>query len=507
MKTTILIFAIVCVALGDWSPKVTVMHVTDVHGWVFGHPHNETLNADFGDFASLVQHMKEYAENNNEVFLLFDSGDLIEGTGLSDATPIHGEYIFPIVKMVQNYNGLTMGNHDIGHDNTVELMRTSFINYWNGSYLAANSIWKEDQEDLGAPYQVIEVNGMRILALGYLYNFTQSCNDTEVVDVSDSLLETYFQNAMDEENIDFVVVIAHIDPKSPPELRQIYKAIRNAQPNVPILLLSGHAHEKYYEWYDWNAFTIESGKYFQVLGLVTFYIDDSGNFADFEHQWVDTSRENFYKLAKKDSSDFMTPEGETIRELLTTLYNKLGLNETLGCSPITYSQYAPLNESNSLFSLYINEILPAELFTAMSNQSQYFMCNPYSLRDNLYKGTVTKNDVISIMPFGDSFYYFPSMTGSEIQSLVANANHIPMDKHKRGFVIDTPRYESSGYYTSNTTLVDSQTYDLVCSAYDTIDLGDVLNKLFPGKFQAVPYPGSLTSTVCLENYLKQYMHC
>jgi 2',3'-cyclic-nucleotide 2'-phosphodiesterase (5'-nucleotidase family) len=44
-------------------------------------------------------------------FLLFDTGDLIEGTGLSDATPIHGQYIFDIIKNISTYNGLTMGNH------------------------------------------------------------------------------------------------------------------------------------------------------------------------------------------------------------------------------------------------------------------------------------------------------------------------------------------------------------------------------------------------------------
>ena len=38
--------------------------------------------------------------------MLFDTGDLIEGTGLSDATPIHGQYIFDIIKDVSTYNGL-----------------------------------------------------------------------------------------------------------------------------------------------------------------------------------------------------------------------------------------------------------------------------------------------------------------------------------------------------------------------------------------------------------------
>ena len=53
-----------------------------VHGWVAGHPHNATLNADFGDFCSLVEHMHARAVRENFEFLLFDSGDLTEGTQL-----------------------------------------------------------------------------------------------------------------------------------------------------------------------------------------------------------------------------------------------------------------------------------------------------------------------------------------------------------------------------------------------------------------------------------------
>lgn len=50
----------------------------------------------------------------------------MEGTGLSDASPIHGQYIFPIAQQV-SYDGITIGNHDIGLPDTVSLMRSTFI--------------------------------------------------------------------------------------------------------------------------------------------------------------------------------------------------------------------------------------------------------------------------------------------------------------------------------------------------------------------------------------------
>ena len=74
--------------------KFQIIHTTDIHGWLAGHPHQAELDADFGDFLSLIEHLHTQADANNDHFLLFDSGDLIEGTGLSDATDIHGYLIY-----------------------------------------------------------------------------------------------------------------------------------------------------------------------------------------------------------------------------------------------------------------------------------------------------------------------------------------------------------------------------------------------------------------------------
>jgi 2',3'-cyclic-nucleotide 2'-phosphodiesterase (5'-nucleotidase family) len=70
--------------------KIRIVHTTDIHGWLMGHPHQPWLDADFGDFVSLTEHLSRQSIDNNDDFFMFDSGDLIEGTGLSDATPIHG---------------------------------------------------------------------------------------------------------------------------------------------------------------------------------------------------------------------------------------------------------------------------------------------------------------------------------------------------------------------------------------------------------------------------------
>ncbi|KAI0043124.1 Metallo-dependent phosphatase [Auriscalpium vulgare] len=67
---------------------VNIIHTTDSHGWLLGHQKTSfpepNYSGDFGDFASFVAHMKELALEKNVDLLLVDSGDLHDGTGLSD---------------------------------------------------------------------------------------------------------------------------------------------------------------------------------------------------------------------------------------------------------------------------------------------------------------------------------------------------------------------------------------------------------------------------------------
>jgi len=77
---------------------------------------------------------------------------------------------------------------------------------------------------------------------------------------------------------DLIVIVAHIDPQAPTELEIIYKAIRSVHSTIPIAMLTGHRHRKIFREFDPNAFAIESGRYFENLGIVKFQLKN-GNFS------------------------------------------------------------------------------------------------------------------------------------------------------------------------------------------------------------------------------------
>jgi 2',3'-cyclic-nucleotide 2'-phosphodiesterase (5'-nucleotidase family) len=58
---------------------------------------SDTLDLKISDYYNFITHMKSKA-GKNEFVLAFDSGDLAQGSGLSDATPVYGSFLFEIFK-------------------------------------------------------------------------------------------------------------------------------------------------------------------------------------------------------------------------------------------------------------------------------------------------------------------------------------------------------------------------------------------------------------------------
>ena len=91
----------------EWG-DLNIIHTTDSHGWLLGHQKTSfpepNYSGDLGEFASFVSHMKEIAkvsrgdipgcmeslmnvQKRGVDLLLVDSGDIHDGTGLSDGGP------------------------------------------------------------------------------------------------------------------------------------------------------------------------------------------------------------------------------------------------------------------------------------------------------------------------------------------------------------------------------------------------------------------------------------
>jgi 2',3'-cyclic-nucleotide 2'-phosphodiesterase (5'-nucleotidase family) len=154
---------------------VNIFVVTDTHSWMDAHRHLDSepaTDATYGNLTSFVTSMKEYAATVKKDIFFLDNGDVVDGTGLSNASPVDGEALFPLLMKVP-FDAMAIGNHECYDGDTIKAMiSTDYIASRKGAYLTSNVLLSSTMEPLGSRYVVLEGpnSGVRLLVLGVLYN-------------------------------------------------------------------------------------------------------------------------------------------------------------------------------------------------------------------------------------------------------------------------------------------------------------------------------------------------
>lgn len=106
----------------EWK-AINFLQLTDVHSFIVGNRH-EGIDSDHGDLRSFISHMRDLANERGIDLFVVNIGDIVDGTGMSDATPVPGEFLTPILQMIP-YDAITIGNHELYEDATVENLARS----------------------------------------------------------------------------------------------------------------------------------------------------------------------------------------------------------------------------------------------------------------------------------------------------------------------------------------------------------------------------------------------
>lgn len=252
----------------EWG-QFNVLHTTDTHGWLEGHIKQQTYSADWGDYVSFVKHMRQMAKNMSVDLLLIDTGDLHDGTGLSDATSPDGLLSNPVFENV-NYDLLTIGNHELYVTEVAYETFNNFSKIYGEKYLTSNvqiiNPSTGQFEYIGQKYRYFTTtHGLRIMSFGVLYDFTGNSNVSKVIKAADLVQEQWFKNAVNfDQPIDMFLVLGH-NPSRPTNdastFGTIFTAIRNARPDTPIQIFGGHTHVRDFVVYDDKTTGLESGKF------------------------------------------------------------------------------------------------------------------------------------------------------------------------------------------------------------------------------------------------------
>jgi 2',3'-cyclic-nucleotide 2'-phosphodiesterase (5'-nucleotidase family) len=432
----------------EWR-DINILHLTDVHSFVAGNRH-EGVDADYGDLVSFISHMRDRARERGVELFVVNTGDLVDGTGMSDATPVAGEFLTPILRMVP-YDALTIGNHELYEDSTVENLRkpggllehfgercvTSNQFYRPLGSAASNSSAREQQmEPLSVRHTVLHGpnSGRNLLAFGFLFNFGSFSPNSFVQWVEQAVAEPWFAQAVAAHAAEVVgvAVLAHMGWTD--EAVELIRAAVRAAPggaHLPMVVLAGHTHIRVFSRLDENAGLLESGRYFDTIGMIGFDIpsttasarvapaDGYSNLSStwFEYEYLATNVENLAAVAQVEPGDFSLPAGALVKEEISRVREMFALDEVLGCTPadgpLRYRRRNDLDAPDSLWRLALEEVIPAVVFEPTFNPTQILVAGSGGLRFDIYAGELTRDDTMIVSPFRDSFHLFADLSADE----------------------------------------------------------------------------------------------
>ncbi|RDB25253.1 hypothetical protein Hypma_007377 [Hypsizygus marmoreus] len=432
----------------EWG-DINIIHTTDSHGWLLGHQKasfpEPNYSGDFGDFASFVAHMKEIAIKRDVDLLLVDSGDLHDGTGLSDGFPPGGVDAHDSNKFFSQlpYDLLAVGNHELYiYANALDTHQ-NFAPVFKGRYLSSNvNITVADKR--GNPVSVPVGNrfakfktrkGRKVTSLGVLFNFMGSDKNITVQKVEDMVKETWFAEAIKEEP-DLFLLAGHM-PVAKDNWPVVFDAIRKVHPLTPIMILGGHTHIRDCLQLDGRSISLESGRYMETIGWLTAKLDHRGSHKHikFSRRYLDPNRITFEYHTGRRNFSFDTLKGKFITTGLKALAKRFDLSFLFGTAPRDFTiNQAPYPSENSLLTLFIEEVVPTAVAINNTRASipNIIIANSGSQRFDIYSGPFTKNDQLTASPFTDAFLYIPDVPFDVASQVLPILNDAGAENRKRG---------------------------------------------------------------------------
>jgi hypothetical protein len=359
---------------------------------------------------------------------------------LYDGSEPKGEYTFDILKE-QDIDLLCSGNHELYKANSSNNEYNITVPNFKDSYLASNldiiDPRNGDRVPLARRYKKFSTRnqGIRILAMGFLFDFKGNANNTIVQPVKDTVKEDWFQRAIRDQDVDLILIFGHVAIRSP-EYDTIFKEIRSVQWDTPIAFLGGHSHIRDYKKYDSKSYALESGRYMETIGfmsisgLPTHKKDDvsAQGSIKFDRRYIDNNLFSLHHHSRTNESNFNTERGLNTSKAIQSARKGLKLDKLRGCAPIDFFvNRAPYPSDYSIFTWLEKEVFPTQfsksIRVAKESKDAIILINTGAVRFDIFKGPFTRDTEYLVSPFTSGFRYLadvPLKTARRILDLINN---------------------------------------------------------------------------------------
>ncbi|KAF2633707.1 ser/Thr protein phosphatase-like protein family [Macroventuria anomochaeta] len=449
-----------------WA-QLNFLHTTDIHGWWGGHLQEASFSADWGDYVSFAKHMRDKADAEGVDLLVVDTGDRVEGNAIYDSSKPRGKFTYEIAKE-QHIDLISSGNHELYKADTAEGEYYHTVRDFQGSYLASNLDIYDPRtgylEPLAPRYKKFTTKnqGIRVLAFGFIFDFTGNANNTVVTRVEDTVNEDWFKEALKDDDLDLIVVFGHVDIRSP-EYAILFSTIRAAHNDLPIQFFGGHSHIRDYKIFDDKSVALESGRYMETLGFMSIDGLSTGGkdesaatpqkpVVTFSRRYIDNNLFSLRHHSGKDEKTFPTQYGLNVSKAIGDARDSLDLTKKYGCAPRDlWISRRPYPHKESILSWIEEEVLPdsiAESQRIKSGGKALVIQNTGAIRFDVFKGAFTKDTKFLVSPFTSPLRLIkdvPYKAASQVIKLLNNGGPILLEMMEANAFLQPPEVTAARF--------------------------------------------------------------
>jgi len=416
-----------------------IMHVNDTHGRVDAGKYD---GMGLARVSTIVKQTR--AEDPNVLFL--DAGDTIHGTVFASLTK--GESVIRVMNEM-GYDAMTTGNHDYnyGLDRIEKLQNTM-----NFPVLVSNLTYKDTGEKAFKPYTIkILPNGVRIGIFGLATPETAyktNPTNVEAVTFDDPIAAAKESvTALKARGVNYIIALSHlgIDEDS------IYTSIKVAQEVDGIdLIVDGHSHTTLEDgmWVK-ETLIVQSGFYDKNLGEVTVKLNKDGSKEEIAKLF--TKKYAMENIKKDPAITAIVDEVNKENEKITSV--------VVGETPVILDgERNDVRAGETNLGDMITEAVLAK------TGAEGVITNGGGIRASIQKGTITRGDIISVLPFGN-YVIVKEISGQDLKDAIENGIQSYPDTrgafpHVAGFTFKFDPMNEVGNKVYDITFNDGEKLDL-----------------------------------------------
>lgn len=431
-----------CTSLNAEEFNLTILHNNDSHSHVGKTVQRFTIqgqqyNLETGGYEylnPLIKKIKKVAPNT----LTFHAGDAI--TSFELYNKFHGTTDVMVFNTVC-YDAFTLGNHEFDHGDEEA---ANFINAIKESSCSTPTIVANIDPskngklyNLTIPYKIFTVGNNQIGVIGILNgNKTKfsSNPDKETIFLDEVATAQKYIDELTQKGINKILLLTHNTYEQDLQLAKQLSGVDAIIGGDSHTLLGNSVNKLFNDaklqpyptvvndLNDNKVCIVQAYQYAQVLGELNITFDDQGIVNNcggqphyiLPHDSLDKLPNDIKNILKNNNEIYIAKEKDPqIEKILDYIKENSTSEIVIGNAETDIPHYYNLSSQSSSHGSKLCNIIGQSMIDS-SDTYDFALLNSGAIRDNIYKGNITQNNIQSILPYEDLIVWV-ELSGKEVQ--------------------------------------------------------------------------------------------